>query len=138
LMTSLNDGRALQVGWAEPHALAGHSALARSHAARMLNLFDADGAARQPLTAWDLPELALPGCSAAHQPSTYNRLQRIAGLIVEHSIESLLQVEDAEGHRAWQGDARTLKRLGGRWAGATFPLPGVTEFVTNTLLPDGD
>lgn len=138
LMATLNGERALQIGWSEPHALAGHSVLSPSNPGRMLNLFDADGVFRQVLTAWDLPVMVLPGCSAAHQPSTYNRLQRIAGLIVEHAIESLLQLDGAEGHRAWHGDTRTLSRLGGHWESRVSPPSAVAEFVTHTALSDDE
>lgn len=108
-------GIPLLLSWAEPHALAGHSAVDTTGGQRLEHLFDHDGLAIHRKTAWSETEWALPGCSASHQPGTFNRLQHVAGLIVEHAIDVLLQAASPDEHRIWLGDQGTLTRLGGNW-----------------------
>ena len=105
----------LLLSWAEPHALAGHSAVDISGERRLAALFDKDGLSIRRRTHWPEVEWALPGCAASHQPGTFNRLQHIAGLIVEHAIDVLLEPASSDEHRIWLGDDATLSRLGGAW-----------------------
>ena len=105
----------LLLSWAEPHALAGHSAVDTTGGRQLEPLFDRDGLAIRRKTAWPETEWALPGCSASHQPGTFNRLQHVAGLVVEHAIDVLLQAASPDEHRMWLGDSGTLTRLGGHW-----------------------
>lgn len=108
-------GIPLLLSWAEPHALAGHSAVDTTGGQRLEHLFDHDGLAIRRKTVWPETEWALPGCSASHQPGTFNRLQHVAGLVVEHAIDVLLQPASPDEHRIWLGDPGTLTRLGGNW-----------------------
>ena len=108
----------LLLSWAEPHALAGHSAVDISGERRLAALFDQDGLSIRRRTHWPEVALELPGCAASHQPGTFNRLQHIAGLIVEHAIDVLLEPASSDEHRIWLGDGATLSRLGGAWIDA--------------------
>ena len=108
-------GIPLLLSWAEPHALVGHSAVDTTGGRRLEPLFDRDGLAIRRKTAWPEAEWALPGCAASHQPGTFNRLQHVAGLVVEHAIDVLLQATSPDEHRMWLGDSGTLTRLGGNW-----------------------
>jgi hypothetical protein len=108
-------GIPLLLSWAEPHALAGHSAVDTTGGCRLEPLFDRDGLAIRRKTDWPETEWALPGCSASHQPGTFNRLQHVAGVVVEHAIDVLLLAASPDEHRIWLGDQGTLTRLGGNW-----------------------
>ena len=108
-------GIPLLLSWAEPHALAGHSAVDVTGGRRLASLFDRDGLAIRRRTRWPEAGWALQGCGASHQPGTFNRLQQIAGLITEHAIDVLLDSDLPGEHRIWLGDTATLNRLGGSW-----------------------
>lgn len=123
-------GIPLLLSWAEPHALAGHSAFDTTGGRQLEPLFDRDGLATRRKTDWPETEWALPGCSASHQPGTFNRLQNIASLVVEHAIDVLLQAAPPDEHRIWLGDSGTLTRLGGSWID---PPPADTRASVITL-----
>ncbi len=127
-------GIPLLLSWAEPHALAGHSVVDTTGGRRLISLFDRDGLAIRRKTDWAETEWALPGCSASHQPGTFNRLQRVAGLVVEHAIDVLLHTASPDEHRIWLGDSQTLTRLGGNWIDA--PSTHTRGSIIALPLPD--
>jgi hypothetical protein len=101
---------------------------------RLAPLFDRDGLAIRRKTDWPETEWALPGCSASHQPGTFNRLQRVASLVVEHVIDVLLHTASLDEHRIWLGDSQTLTRLGGNWIDPSSPH--TRESIIALPLPD--
>lgn len=134
VMEVLTDGGLpLLLSWAEPHALAGHSAVDTTGGHRLASLFDRDGLAICQRTRWPEVAWALPGCAASHQPGTFNRLQQIAGMIVEHAIDVLLKSTSPDEHRIWLGDTATLRRLGGDWI--DFPPTNARASVIALPLP---
>lgn len=123
----------VQFTWAEPHAVAGHALLANARS-DVRTLFADDGRFLRACTQWPVSSRRLPGCAGTHQPGTFNRLQRIAGLAVEQAIAHLLGHGQVE-HLAWLGDNATLQRLGGSWrANAAMPL-GVRERTLALAVP---
>ena len=134
-MDAIGDsGVPLLLSWAEPHALAGHSVADTTGGRRLVPLFNHDGLAIRRKTDWPETEWALPGCSASHQPGTFNRLQRVASLVVEHVIDVLLHTASPDEHRIWLGDSQTLTRLGGNWIDS--PSTHSRESVIAAPLPD--
>lgn len=134
-MDALADrGIPLLLSWAEPHVLAGHSVVDTMGGRRLLPLFDRDGLATRRKTNWIETEWVLPGCSASHQPGTFNRLQHVAGLVVEHAIGVLLHIASPDEHRIWLGDSQTLNRLGGNWIDP--PSTHTRESIIALPLPD--
>lgn len=115
----------VQITWAEPHAVAGHS-LIIDPASDPRSLFSDEGRFLRETTTWPTAARPLPGCAGMHQPGTFNRLQRVAGLAVEHAISHLLGHRQPE-HLAWLGDSATLGRLGGSWRGNVAAPKGVRE-----------
>lgn len=136
LMKALAAGgvRWLQLAWAEPHAIAGHAVIGSSKS-DMQSLFDADGRFVRAATQWDAAAQPLPGCAGTHQPGTFNRLQRIAGLAVEQAIGHLLVTSKPE-HLMWLGDDATLRRVGGKWRHETAIPQGIRERTLALSVPE--
>lgn len=124
----------LQLAWAEPHAIAGHAVIGATKS-DLPSLFDADGRFRRRATEWNESSQPLPGCAGAHQPGTYNRLQRIAGLAVEQAISHLLGMVKPE-HLLWLGDEAVLHRLGGKWQRQTAVPQGIRERTLALSVPE--
>lgn len=124
----------VQLTWAEPHAVAGHCVLADSRS-DLRALFDDDGHFLRKTTTWPPTSRALPGCAGTHQPGTFNRLQRIAGLAVEQAISHLLGRRQPE-HLAWLGDDVTLNRLGGSWRNDVATPRGIRERTISLPIPE--
>lgn len=123
-----------QITWAEPHAVAGHSLLLNSKSdARAL--FNDEGRFQREVTTWPVASRALPGCAGTHQPGTFNRLQRVAGLAVEQAISHLLGRQQPE-HLAWLGDTLTLQRLGGSWRNSAAAPTEVRERTLVFSVPE--
>ena len=123
----------VQLTWAEPHAVAGHSVLADSRSDPRA-LFSDEGRFLRETTKWPTTSRTLPGCAGTHQPGTFNRLQRIAGLAVEEAIAHLLGRKQPE-HLAWLGDDVTLQRLGGSWRNDVVAPRGVRERTLSLPIP---
>lgn len=125
LLTSLTRQQLqrLELTWAEPHAVVGHAVSTDRDGSSIRPLFDSTGRCLHRMTDWAMPIHRLPGCAASHQPGTFNRLQRIAGVAVELAIDTLIQATPLREHRIWVGDRRTVAKLGGVWRADT-PLEG--------------
>ncbi|TDR36050.1 E2/UBC family protein B [Tahibacter aquaticus] len=111
---------AIQLAWAEPHAVAGHSLLAADKSDRPIWLFDDAGGFTRAATRWTRAKFVLPGCAGYHQPSTFNRLQKISAMAVEQAVQYLTGLRAQSEHVTWFGDELVLTRLGGSW---TDPSP---------------
>jgi len=123
----------VQLTWAEPHAVAGHCVLADSRSDPRA-LFSNEGRFLRETTKWPITSRTLPGCAGTHQPGTFNRLQRIAGLAVEQAIAHVLGPKQPE-HLAWLGDDVTLQRLGGSWRNDVEATHGVRERTLSLPIP---
>lgn len=124
----------VQLTWAEPHAVAGHSLLLNPDS-NARSLFSDEGRFLREVTTWPLTSRVLPGCSGTHQPGTFNRLQRVASLAVEQSIAHILGRRREAEHLACLGDDLTLQRLGGTWRNSAAAPQGIRERTLSLPIP---
>ena len=120
----------LQLTWAERHAIVGHTLLATTVEDDISALYNADGDFLMAATDWHGQTYTLPGCAGSHQPGTFNRIQRIAGLAVEQAIRVLVGDATSE-HRVWLGESKILEKLGGTWTSA---WPTSADTLERTLV----
>jgi sulfur-carrier protein adenylyltransferase/sulfurtransferase len=116
LMESLNRGdiSSLLISWAEPHALAGHSAHSPGSPFALEDIFQS-GRCVKPITEWaNSPVQLLPGCGASHTPGAGNRIRLISAMIVEHVISVLLGEPGVGEHRMWAEASDIIETYGGR------------------------
>lgn len=105
--------KSIMLAWAEPHALAGHSAHSGEHNCGLWSLFH-NGECVRNATSWtETTVINLPGCGASHMPGAGNRIRLIAALIAEHAMDVLLGERGICEHRTWVAAADLIKALGG-------------------------
>jgi hypothetical protein len=130
--------KAVQLTWAEPHAIAGHAVLSIEPGDAAATLFDEQGVFKRQATRWKNPRFPLLGCAGSHQPATFNRLQRIAALAVEQAVRFLVGAQLTSEHRAWLGDSATLTQLGGTWIPSSAMPAGSVEYTEVFSVPSGE
>lgn len=113
---------ALIQGWSEPHGIVGHILCAPTggnHDARYL--FE-KGVFVKTMSEW--PEdgmMALPACGSGYIPGGPIALAKIAGQIVQHALNQLIQpIENPEWY-ALVGSTKKIEEYGGTYKGPALP-----------------
>lgn len=125
LMRQIGDGiRALLIGWAEPHALAGHSVYLQQPNVPFESLFDGPRY-RFPAIRWSSEQAeALPGCGTSHLPGAGNRIRWIATQVVEHSIDGLTKRDESSQQRCYVESSDLIDQVGAERIRPASPGPG--------------
>lgn len=129
--------RRILIGWAEPHAAAGHAVLLNSRASCLLCGFSADGQPNVKVAKWSRTTLlSEPACGGLYQPYGPAEIATINAMIASLAIEALAgKIEANDVHRVYSTDEQTIHGLDGtldpEWVNRAGGLPRHLKLTTS-------
>jgi hypothetical protein len=113
---------ALIQAWSEPHARVGHVISSPAGGPSGEPLFDAQGSFLQTFSTWpDDGLVPLPACGASFLPGAANRLNLIANLAVQVTIDMLTKASSTVRWHYTLSDVSDIGALGGEYGGPALP-----------------